>query len=775
MIFLSLYPQIKEDEQKMEDIFLKKLNKSQREAVEYIDGASLVVAGAGSGKTRVLTYKIAYLLARGIAPWNILALTFTNKASKEMKERIGTLVGENKARYLWMGTFHSVFYRILRTEAEAIGYQSNFTIYDSSDAKSLIKSIVKEMQLDDKKYKPGTVANRISKAKNQLLMPNEYAANTEAYQIDKAQQVPAVRDIYRIYAMRCRQAQVMDFDDLLLYTYKLFTSRPDICLQYAERFQYILVDEYQDTNIAQHKIVWELSKLNQKICVVGDDAQSIYGFRGADIDNILQFSERYKNARIFKLEQNYRSTQNIVDAANSVISHNKSQIKKKVFSKNEIGEPLVLTSAYSDIEEGEIVCNQISSLHSNKELNYSEIAILYRTNAQSRVFEEALRKRAIPYKIYGGLSFYQRKEIKDVIAYFRLVINPYDEEAFKRIINYPARGIGETTVNKLMSAAIQQDVSLWKILESPETYNININKGTAQKLASFYQMMQSFLQAVETEDASVLGCRIIKEAGIMNDFLKDATPEGQNRRENITELVNGLQNFVDLQREEDRESEIQLIDYMQQVSLLTDADKTDENTPKVALMTIHSAKGLEFGGVFVVGLEDGLFPNANATYNPIEKEEERRLFYVAITRAKEYCYLSFSKSRFHYGKMEFSNPSCFLYDIDSRYIQTTQQAFSPKKEKKENPFTLKRETPTTHSLPTKPRHLVSVRSKTQQTDLSSDTNTLRIGQHIEHKRFGVGEILHLEGKGENCKATVAFQNTGEKTLLLKFARFEVLD
>lgn len=757
----------------MKENILDELNENQREAVTFIDGPSLVIAGAGSGKTRVLTYKIAYLLSKGVEPYRILALTFTNKASKEMKERIDMLVGGNKARYLWMGTFHSVFYRILRAEAAAIGFKSNFTIYDASDAKSLVKSIIKDMQLDDKVYKASSVVNRISWAKNMLLTPEEYASDADCYLSDKAQHIPAVRDIYRIYAMRCRASEVMDFDDLLLYTYKLFISHPDICRNYSERFEYILVDEYQDTNLAQHRILFELAKVNKRICAVGDDAQSIYGFRGADIDNILQFCNRYDGARLFKLEQNYRSTQNIVNAAGSVILHNKGQIKKEVFSQKEAGSPLQIFSAYSDIEEGEIVCNQIAKQCREAKLSFRDVAILYRTNAQSRIFEEALRKRAIPYRIYGGLSFYQRKEVKDVIAYFRLTINPNDEEAFKRVINYPKRGIGSTTVEKITSAATQAEVGIWQVMENPESFGVSVNKGTAQKLAAFASLISSFGAGKSNEDASLLSKRIVRETGIMADLFKDNSPEGQNRVENVTELIGGIETFVEQQNEEDREDQIFMEDYMQRVSLLTDTDKTDDDTPKVTLMTIHSAKGLEFSSVFIVGMEEGLFPGSCAVYDAREKEEERRLFYVAITRAKEYCTLSYSKSRYRYGKMEFAEPSSFLAEIDSRYVNKAGGKASNKFAEKQR--TMDAADIFSHPIRQTPKHFVPLSSGfTDKKESKKLGERLSVGMQIEHERFGIGEIVNLEGAGENSKATVKFQNAGEKTLLLKFARFKTI-
>ena len=626
--------------------YIKELNESQCAAVTYNDGPSLVIAGAGSGKTRVLTYKIAYLLENGYNPWNILALTFTNKAAREMKERIARQVGAERARYLWMGTFHSIFSRILRAEAQYIGFTSQFTIYDTADSKSLLRSIIKEMGLDEKTYKPGTVQARISNAKNHLVTPTGYAANKEAYEGDMAVKMPAIRDIYTRYWERCRQAGAMDFDDLLVYTYILFRDYPEVLARYQDQFRYILVDEYQDTNYAQHSIVLQLTKENQHVCVVGDDAQSIYSFRGADIDNILYFTKTYPNTKVFKLEQNYRSTQTIVCAANSLIEKNERQIRKAVFSEKEKGEAIGVFQAYSDVEEGDIVANKVAELRREYHYEYADFAILYRTNAQSRIFEEALRKRSMPYKIYGGLSFYQRKEIKDVIAYFRLVVNPNDEEAFKRIINYPARGIGDTTVGKIISAATDHGVSLWSTLCEPLTYGLNINKGTHTKLQGFRALIEGFITDQADKNAYEIGVDIISQSGIMNDVCQDTSPENLSRKENIEELVNGMNDFCALRQEEGNPN-ISLTDFLSEIALLTDqdSDKADDGE-KITLMTVHSAKGLEFKNVFVVGLEENLFPSGMVGDSPRALEEERRLFYVAITRAEEHCYLSFAKTRF---------------------------------------------------------------------------------------------------------------------------------
>ncbi len=769
--------------------YIDELNESQRAAVLYNEGPSLVIAGAGSGKTRVLTYKIAYLLEKGYEPWSILALTFTNKAAREMKARIAKQVGEQSARYLWMGTFHSVFSRILRVEAEFIGFTSNFTIYDTSDSKSLIRSIIKEMQLDEKTYKPGSVQGQISNAKNHLVSPDAYAVNRELTEHDNACKMPAIRDIYRRYWDRCRQAGAMDFDDLLFYTFLLFRDHPEILSKYQNQFKYILVDEYQDTNFAQHSIVLQLSKLHQKVCVVGDDAQSIYSFRGANIDNILKFTKLYQNTQVFKLEQNYRSTQTIVRAANSLIEKNREQIRKEVFSEKSQGEPIGVYQAYSDTEEGDIVSNKIMELRMSQSYSYDDFAILYRTNAQSRIFEEALRKRNLPYKIYGGLSFYQRKEIKDVIAYFRLVTNPNDEEAFKRIINYPARGIGDTTVGKIIEAANNFSVSLWEVICNPLQFALNINKGTHTKLQGFRELIENFSRAVSEKNAYEMATSIVKEAGIVNEIYQDRTPENLSRQENIEELVNGIHDFCAM-REEEGNVNIALSDFLSEVSLLSDQD-TDKSgdEAKITLMTIHSAKGLEFRNVFVVGLEENLFPSSMAGDSPRAMEEERRLFYVAITRAEDHCFLSFAKSRFRYGKMEFANPSRFLRDIDPSFLKLPNDSVSSRhidespsrfrREQNDRParslFNTEREAPkTTFTKVTIPRNLTKMENAQPKPASSGPITDLQSGQHIEHERFGIGEVLKVEGSGENLKATVKFRNAGEKQLLLKFARFKVI-
>ena len=780
--------------------YIEELNEGQRNAVLYNDGPSLVIAGAGSGKTRVLTYKIAYLLENGYQPWNILALTFTNKAAREMKERIARQVGPERARHLWMGTFHSMFLRILHVEAGHIGFTSQFTIYDTADSKSLIRSIIKEMGLDEKVYKPGMVQARISNAKNHLVSPAGYANNKEAYEGDRAAKVPALRDIYQRYWERCRQADAMDFDDLLFYTFLLFRDHPEVLARYQDQFRYILVDEYQDTNFAQHSIVLQLAKNHQHVCVVGDDAQSIYSFRGADIDNILYFTKVYPDTKVFKLEQNYRSTQTIVRAANSLIEKNQWQIRKEVFSEKERGEAIGVYQAYSDVEEGDIVVNKIAELRREKRYAYSDFAILYRTNAQSRIFEEAMRKRSMPYRIYGGLSFYQRKEIKDVIAYFRLIVNPNDEEAFKRIINYPARGIGDTTVGKIIAAATGHNVSLWTVLCEPLAYGLNFNKGTVGKLQAFRELISAFITDAAEKNAYEIGADIIRQSGIINDVCQDNSPENLSRKENIEELVNGMSDFC-AQRQEEGNPNVLLGDFLSEVSLLTDQDSDkDGDDEKITLMTVHSAKGLEFKNVFVVGMEENLFPSGMVGDSPRALEEERRLFYVAITRAEEHCFLSYAKTRFRYGKMEFGSPSRFLKDIDIRFLRLPQDAgmFRRVEEeaaafRRENArgFAPDREDASYGGkervsvrpkqqiiAPTVPRNLkrVTPSANTASTSPSAGgaANRVQQGQLIEHERFGLGEVLKVEGEGDNAKATIRFKNAGDKQLLLRFARFKVL-
>jgi DNA helicase-2/ATP-dependent DNA helicase PcrA len=775
---------------------LSQLNESQQQAVVYCDGPSLVIAGAGSGKTRVLTYKIAWLLEQKMAPWQILALTFTNKAAREMKERIGRLVGVEQARYLQMGTFHSVFARILRSEAETIGFNSNFTIYDQSDARSLVKTIIKEMELDDKVYKPASVADRISMAKNHLLLPQAYAQSAWARD-DASQKRPQVANIYIRYAERCRQANAMDFDDLLVQTWVLFQNHEDIRQKYVEKFHYVLVDEYQDTNFAQQAIVYQLTKERQKVCVVGDDAQSIYSFRGANIDNILNFQSQYTDAKLFKLEQNYRSTQLIVQAANSLIRRNERQIPKNVFSKNEHGEKLQLKPAYSDREEAMIVTQDIKRLRRQEGGNWSDFAILYRTNAQSRSFEEQMRKDNIPYRIYGGLSFYQRKEIKDVIAYFRLIANPSDEEAFKRIVNYPARGIGDTTVGKIIQTAQTYGVSLWQVIKEPVLFPIEVSKGTMTKIQAFRELIEGWIARVNTEDAYTLGHDIIMNSGISKDIYSGRNPEDISRQENLEEFLSGMQDFVESRREEDMGDQVYLPDFLQEVALLTDLDSDEgDSNDKVTLMTIHSAKGLEFPTVFVVGLEENIFPSPMCTNSMRELEEERRLLYVAITRAEKHCILTCAQNRFRYGRMEYDTPSRFIRDIDPELLDVQSETGGGKPsfggsrspEWMQNP----RPVATQFKADPKPR-IVAPRQPEKPVDpfgpnfkrlhqavaprpMASDPSSsdLHEGCQIEHQRFGVGTVIKIEGTGENTKATVTFRNAGTKQLLLKFAKFKII-
>ena len=768
-----------------DDSLLGQLNGSQREAVVYCDGPQLVIAGAGSGKTRVLTYKIAYLLAHyDMAPWNILALTFTNKAAREMKERIGRLVGQERAQRLQMGTFHSVFARILRTEAERIGFGANFTIYDQSDSRSLVKSIIKEMELDDKTYKPAAVADRISMAKNHLLQPQQYA--TSSWAADDAQHKrPMVSHIYNRYAERCRQANAMDFDDLLVQTYVLLRDHEDVRQKYVDRFRYVLVDEYQDTNFAQQAIVLLLTKEHGRVCVVGDDAQSIYSFRGANIDNILDFQKQYEGARLYKLEQNYRSTQLIVQAANSLIHKNERQIRKEVYSENEKGEKLMLKPAYSDREEAMIVCNDIKRLKRQDRCEYSDFAILYRTNAQSRSFEEQMRKDGIPYRIYGGLSFYQRKEIKDVIAYFRVVANPDDEEALRRIINYPTRGIGDTTVGKIVETANQHSVSLWRVIAQPIVFDLKLAKGTLTKLETFKQLVDGWRERIDKEDAYELGHSIIMESGISKDIYSSSNPEDLSRQENLEEFLGGMQDFVESRKEEDREQETGLSDFLQEVALLTDLDSEgDEEQPKVSLMTIHAAKGLEFPTVFVVGLEENIFPSPMCVGSMREIEEERRLLYVAITRAEKHCILTCAQNRFRYGKMEMDSPSRFIKDIEPSLLNVEGGASississhtcisSHTSASYRRPVQNPRPVATQFVTDAKPR-LMPVRREAPRPQSAIGNIGLAEGNVIEHQRFGVGRVVKVEGTGENTKATVEFKNAGTKQLLLKFAKYTII-
>ncbi len=849
---------------------LNDLNEAQRAAVEYIDGPSLVIAGAGSGKTRVLTYKIAYLLSQGMKPWSIMALTFTNKAAREMKERIGKLVGNDLAQHLYMGTFHSIFSRILRAEAEHIGFNNNFTIYDESDSRSLIKAIVKEMGLDDKKYKPAAVHAKISMAKNNLMSAAAYESDAAIFEQNKRAQIPEVGNIFVAYVQRCKQANAMDFDDLLTLTYQLFREHEDIRHKYAARFDYVLVDEYQDTNHVQMSIVMQLCQEKLRVCAVGDDSQSIYSFRGANIDNILNYQRQFQGTRLFKLEQNYRSTQTIVEAANSLIKHNRNQIPKDVFSENAKGEKIQYKPAYSDKEEAVIVAKDVKLIRREDGCQYSDFAILYRTNAQSRSFEEEFRKQGIPYRIYGGLSFYQRKEIKDIIAYFRLVANPDDEEAIKRIINYPARGIGATTVLKIADCAHQNQVSFWAVIGTPEQYGLAVNKGTMNKLETFRLLISSFIERAQTTDVYELGDAIIKESGISQDIMSGKDADDLARQENLEEFLSGMSAFVEERREEGRFDELFLQDYLQDVALLTDADSDgDKDEPRVSLMTVHAAKGLEFPTVFVVGLEENIFPSPLSAASLRELEEERRLLYVAITRAEKHCILTNAKNRWRYGKMEFDNPSRFIDEIDGKLIDSQDEAggnlFGFRAESRlgsrsgsradsmsDQPEWARAQRPRRpwedaeqpryssryqNSKPvasqfvadpkpslfddepetsrTSGRSSVSGRSSLSEgnfksvralnaakrymethsshpasrgtgfstASVSSSTASsagssscgLQEGMKIEHQRFGRGTVLKIEGTGENTKATVEFVHSGTKQLLLKYAKFTVVD
>ena len=833
---------------------LNDLNEAQRAAVEYIDGPSLVIAGAGSGKTRVLTYKIAYLLSQGMKPWSIMALTFTNKAAREMKERIGKLVGNDLAQHLYMGTFHSIFSRILRAEAEHIGFNNNFTIYDESDSRSLIKAIVKEMGLDDKKYKPAAVHAKISMAKNNLMSAAAYESDAAIFEQNKRAQMPEVGKIFVAYVQRCKQANAMDFDDLLTLTYQLFREHEDIRHKYAARFDYVLVDEYQDTNHVQMSIVMQLCQEKQRVCAVGDDSQSIYSFRGANIDNILNYQRQFQGTRLFKLEQNYRSTQTIVEAANSLIKHNRNQIPKDVFSENAKGEKIQYKPAYSDKEEAAIVAKDVKRIRREDGCQYSDFAILYRTNAQSRSFEEEFRKQGIPYRIYGGLSFYQRKEIKDIIAYFRLVANPDDEEAIKRIINYPARGIGATTVLKIADCAHQNQVSFWEVIGAPERYGLAVNKGTMNKLETFRLLISSFIERAQTTDVYELGDAIIKESGISQDIMSGKDADDLARQENLEEFLSGMSAFVEERREEGKFDELFLQDYLQDVALLTDADSDgDKDEPRVSLMTVHAAKGLEFPTVFVVGLEENIFPSPLSAASLRDLEEERRLLYVAITRAEKHCILTNAKNRWRYGKMEFDNPSRFIDEIDGKLIDSLDEAGGslfgsmsdqpewaraqrPRRpwEDAEQPRYSSRyqnSKPVASQFVADPkpslfddepetsrtsgRSSVSGRSSLSEgnfksvralnaakrymeahsshpasrgtgssaasvsssaaSSAGSSSCGLQEGMKIEHQRFGRGTVLKIEGTGENTKATVEFVHSGTKQLLLKYAKFTVVD
>jgi len=756
---------------------LDNLNDIQKEAVLFNEGPSLVIAGAGSGKTRVLTYKIAALLKSGLAPWTVMALTFTNKAAREMKERIGQLVDPVSAARLWMGTFHSVFLRILRCEASLLGYPANFTIYDSADSKNLIKSIIKDMTLDDKVYKAGSVQARISSAKNDLISPEAYAARSEIQLEDIRAKRPLIKEIYQRYTERCKLASAMDFDDILLMTNILFRDFPEVLAVYQDRFSFILVDEYQDTNFSQYLIIKKLSDKHHRVCMVGDDSQSIYSFRGANIDNILNFKNTYPESKLFKLEQNYRSTQNIVNATNSLIAKNKGQIHKKVFSKNDVGDRVRILSTYSDIEEGFVVANRINEMRLSSFDNLNDFVILYRTNAQSRIFEESLRKRNLPYRVYGGLSFYQRKEIKDIIAYLRLVLNPDDEEAFKRVINYPARGIGDTTQQKLIAAAGAHHIGIGEVLAVPQRFDVQINSGTARKLETFASLMTSFRSQASEMNVYELTEKLLHESGIVADMNQDKAVETISRKENIQELLSGMNEFVNSRQEEGNEA-VFLGDYLAEVSLLTDQDEEKAaEGDRVTMMTIHAAKGLEFKNVFVVGLEEDIFPSVYSLESDKALEEERRLLYVAMTRAEKVCVLSYAKSRFRNGTISFTKPSRFIADLDPGMLEFPSE-------------TLLMAGSTNRSLFSDSTYPVSASSgkrlvrlpssgnqpsATSQTSTTHDGPSLQIGQIILHERFGKGRILEIEGKGADCTINVQFDNSGNRKLLLKFARFTMLD
>ena len=783
----------------MEQEFLNELNEQQREAVIYTEGPELVIAGAGSGKTRVLTYKIAHLLQMGYPPYRLLALTFTNKAANEMKERIATLVGIETAARLWAGTFHSIFSRILRANADRLGYRHDFTVYDASDSLSLIKSIIKEMQLDDKVYKPSTVQAIISNAKNALIEPHAYAKNRDLIEMDTRSKRPLIYEIYRIYRHRCFVSGAMDFDDLLLNTNILFRDHPDVLQHYRDLFAYILVDEYQDTNFAQHLIVSQLGKEHNRICVVGDDAQSIYSFRGANIHNILGLSKEYPGLKIFKLEQNYRSTQNIVNTANSLIAKNKEQIRKHIFSEKEQGNKVRIISAYSDFEEGFIVSNRIAELRLATHCNYNDFAVLYRTNAQSRILEEALRKRNIPYRIYGGTSFYQRKEIKDAIAYFRLTINPDDEEALKRVINYPARGIGNTTLTKLIERAHESGHSVWSVLSDPVNHALAVNNGTLNKLKDFKDLIDGFRNAATRQDTADLAETIIKQSGILRDITSDRTPENISRQENIEELLNGVREFCTL-RQEAGEGQTSLSDFLAEISLATDQDNGDEaEQDKVTLMTVHASKGLEFKQVFIVGVEENLFPSSMSQESEREIEEERRLLYVAITRAEENCTLTYALTRYRNGQTVSSPPSRFIKDLDPRYVdmpaQIEQESTRGNKPWESRPFGNERlrkpfgrydndeptSAPRSFTAPASAKRLTKLATSpsgvqpASQTSATTAAGQIEIGTRICHARFGNGTVTAIEGTGDNCKIAVEFENVGSKQLLLKFAKFSIID
>ena len=764
---------------------ISQLNESQKAAVMYNEGPSLVIAGAGSGKTRVLTYKITYLLeVVGLKPYQIMALTFTNKAAREMKDRIAQMVGPEKAQYLAMGTFHAQFSKLLRTESAHIGLPSNFTVYDTADAKNLIKAIVKEMQLDEKTYKPSVVLSRISSAKNKMVMPQQYD-DAHGRSVDFMMRIPKVKEIYTEYQRRLKQAGAMDFDDMLCLTNQLFIQHPEVLEKYQNRFQYILVDEYQDTNYAQYLLLKALAAKHRRICVVGDDSQSIYAFRGADISNILYFQKQYPESKLFKLEQNYRSTKYLVEAANSLIAHNKGRIPKKVFSENEIGDPLLLLEAYSDIEEANMVAMRIQSLLRNRQEQRSEMVVLYRINAQSRVLEDAFRSHGIPYKIYGGQSFYQRKIIKDVLAYMRLLVNPADEEAFKRCINFPARGIGDTTINKVKDVANTQQVSLFEVAANPLAFNLSVNQGTARKLVNFTDSIKQIAEGLQDKDAYQITEEIVQFSGIRTLLQATHDIESETDWQNIEELLKGIREYVDKRMEEEGVSPT-LAEYLTEVSLLTDADTdTDDGVERVTLMTVHAAKGLEYNTVFVVGLEEELFPSTRDGETTEGIEEERRLLYVAITRAKKRCYLTYAKSRFRNGKTNYTSPSRFIAEIDAKCLSVRgKQAAAYDFTKKDESFFTRTSYAGNRALPgsikgglrniTRPQ-TVSQPARPMVSEGGFNTVTdVEVGQRILHERFGQGTVVHVESSADGKRIRVQFEHSGERLLLLKFAKIKLL-
>lgn len=749
--------------------FINELNENQREAVVNTEGPTLVIAGAGSGKTRVLTYRIANLLSKGVPAYRILALTFTNKAAREMQKRIAALVGQSNAANLWMGTFHSIFSKILRVEAEHLGYTSNFTIYDSQDSKNLIKSIVKDLRLDDKVYKPNDVLGRISMAKNNLVVAQAYAQSAKIVAADQAAKKPMISEIYKYYQIRCRQSDVMDFDDLLLQTNILFRDFPEILEKYQKKFDYILVDEYQDTNYSQYLIIKKLAEQHKNICVVGDDAQSIYSFRGARIENILNFRNDYPGYKLCKLEQNYRSTTTIVDAANSIISRNKEQIPKKTFSENEEGDKIRVMKSLSDKEEGFQVAQEIFRISQNEQAEFNDFAILYRTNAQSRIMEEALRKRNIPYKIYGGLSFYQRKEIKDLLAYLRLTVNQNDEEALKRIINYPKRGIGDTTVDKLKEVAQKYNASIWTVLCNLNKVPSAVSAATAAKLTNFRQLIEGFTELAKEENAYETTYRIAKASGIIEDLSADDTPEGVSRKENIQELLNAVKDFCETAYNEAREDKLPA--FLEGVALLTDQDsEKPEDNNKVTLMTIHSAKGLEFENVFIVGMEEDLFPAQQSAYTPAALEEERRLFYVALTRAEKRVIMTYSSSRYKNGNVVYPQPSRFIAEINPVYLEGF---FTPTRSSEDRKLNVpgRMERMAKPTLAPQPRVDIPEMDTSKLQPISG--NSVIPGMVIYHPSFGAGKVIALDGLGVNKKAKVLFSKHGQKVLLLKFAKLYV--